>query len=60
VRERLSGEIISAQQAWRIGLVNEVVPAGDLIARAVEIRNRIAANAPIAVRFALEAVNKGN
>ena len=50
--------MISAQEAWRIGLVNEVVPAGGLLARAVEILNRIAANAPFAVRFALEAVNK--
>jgi len=49
----------SAQKTWRIGFVKEVVPAGDLIARAVEILNRIAGNAPIAVRFALEAVNKG-
>jgi enoyl-CoA hydratase len=55
----LSGEMISAQEAWRIGLLNEIVPAGNLIARAAEILNRIAANAPIAVRFALEAVNKG-
>ncbi len=55
----LSGEMISAQEAWRVGLVNEVVPAGNLIARAAEILNQIAANAPIAVRFALEAVNKG-
>jgi len=51
--------MISAQEGWRIGFVNEVVPAGDLIARAVQILNRIAGNAPIAVRFALEAVNKG-
>jgi len=55
----LSGEMISAQEAWRIGLVNEIVPADKLLARAAEILKQIAANAPIAVRFALEAVNKG-
>ena len=55
----LSGEMISAQEAYRIGLVNEIVPAADLIARAEAILKKIAANAPIAVKFALEAANKG-
>jgi enoyl-CoA hydratase len=55
----LSGEMISAQEAFRIGLVNEVVPAADLITRAEAILNKIASNAPIAVKFALEAANKG-
>src|ERR1700720_4102561 len=55
----LSGEIISAQEAYRIGLVNEIIPAADLIARAEDILKRIAANAPMAVKFALTAVNKG-
>jgi enoyl-CoA hydratase/carnithine racemase len=55
----LSGEMISAQEAYRIGLVNEIVPAADLIARAETILRKIASNAPIAVRFALEAANKG-
>jgi enoyl-CoA hydratase len=55
----LSGEMISAQEAYRIGLVNEVVPAADLITRAETILKRIFANAPIAVKFSLEAVNKG-
>ena len=55
----LSGEMIAAQEAHRIGLVNEVVPAADLIPRAEAILNRIASNAPIAVNFALEAVNRG-
>src|ERR1700676_1686197 len=55
----LSGEMISAQEAYRIGLVNEVVPAAELISRAVAILNKIAGNAPIAARLALEAVNKG-
>ena len=55
----LSGEMISAQEAYRIGLVNEVVPAADLIARAEAILKQIFANAPIAVKFSLEAANKG-
>jgi enoyl-CoA hydratase len=55
----LSGEMISAQEAYRIGLVNEVVPAADLISRAEAILNKIASNAPIAIKFALEAANKG-
>jgi enoyl-CoA hydratase len=55
----LSGEMISAQEAYRIGLVNEIVPATDLITRAEAILKKIASNAPIAVKFALEAANKG-
>src|SRR5437868_4150208 len=55
----LSGEIISAQEAYRIGLVNEVVPATELITRAEAILKQIFANAPLAVKYALEAVNKG-
>jgi enoyl-CoA hydratase len=55
----LTGETISAQEAYRIGLVNEVVPAADLITRAETILKQIAANAPIAVKFSLQAANKG-
>jgi enoyl-CoA hydratase/carnithine racemase len=55
----LSGEMISAQEAYRIGLVNEIVPAADLVTRAEAILKKIASNAPIAVKFALEAANKG-
>jgi enoyl-CoA hydratase/carnithine racemase len=55
----LSGELISAQEAYRIGLVNEIVPAADLITRAEAILNKIASNAPLAVKFALTAVNSG-
>ena len=55
----LGGEMITAQDAYRIGLVNEVVAAADLIPRAEAIVKKIASNAPIAVKLALEAVNKG-
>ena len=55
----LSGGMIDAQEAHRIGLVNELVPAGDLLIRAEAILKQIFANAPIAVKFSLEAVNRG-
>ena len=55
----LTGEMISAQEAHRIGLVNEVVPAGELIARAEAIAAKIIANAPLAIQYAMEAVNHG-
>jgi len=55
----LTGEIISAQEAWRIGLVNEVVPAANLISRAEAILKQIFSNAPVAIRYSLEAVTKG-
>jgi enoyl-CoA hydratase len=55
----LSGETINAAEAYRIGLINEVVPAADLITRAEAILKQILANAPIAVKYSIEAVNKG-
>ena len=55
----LSGEIISAQEAYRIGLVNEVVPAAQLITRAEAILEQVFSNAPLAVKYSLQAVNKG-
>jgi enoyl-CoA hydratase len=55
----LTGEMISAQEAYRIGLVNKVVPNAELIGRAEAILNQIGANAPLSVKFALQAVNNG-
>jgi enoyl-CoA hydratase len=55
----LTGEIITAQEAYRIGLVNEVVPTFNLIGRAEALLKQIFSNAPIAIRHSLEAVNKG-
>ena len=55
----LTGGMIDAAEAHRIGLLNEVVPADQLIARAEAILGEIGANGPIAVRLALEATNKG-
>src|SRR5271168_1220595 len=55
----LAGETITASEAHRIGLVNEVVAATELIPRAEAIAGKIIANGPLAVQYAMEAVNKG-
>jgi enoyl-CoA hydratase len=55
----LSAAIIDATEAHRIGLVNEVVPAAELIPRAETVLKQIFANAPVAVQYSIEAVNKG-
>jgi enoyl-CoA hydratase len=52
----LTGEIIDAQTAFRIGLVNHVVPLDQLEAKTMEIATRIAAKGPISVSLAKEAV----
>ena len=55
----LTGDMVSAQRAYEIGLVNRVVPAAELMAEATKLAQALAAKAPIAVRFILEAVNQG-
>src|SRR5262245_60508670 len=55
----LSGGVIDAQEASRIGLVNEVVSAAELVPRAEAILKEMTANAPVALQDALEATNKG-
>jgi len=55
----LTGAIIDAREALRIGLVDEVVPAADLMTRAEALAAEIAANAPIAVTETLRAVDEG-
>src|SRR5438045_6745116 len=55
----LSGEIIDAHEAYRIGLVNEVVPSANLIGRVEALLNQIISNAPVGVKYSIEAVNKG-
>jgi enoyl-CoA hydratase len=54
----LSGDPLSAVEAERIGLVNRVVPAADLAAEAMAFAARLAAGAPLAVRYTKAAVNK--
>src|SRR5438477_4823066 len=55
----LTGSPITADQAWRIGLVNRVVPAADLLGEAKTLAAQLAASAPIAMRYIINAVNKG-
>ena len=55
----LTGEMIDAQEAWRIGLVNRVVPADRLMAEAEALLRKILENGPLAVRFVIEAVDAG-
>jgi enoyl-CoA hydratase len=55
----LTGEIIPASEALRIGLVDEVVPAAQLMDHARSLAQKIAAQAPLAVAEALEAVSFG-
>ena len=55
----LSGEMIDAQEAYRIGLVNRVVPAADLLAESEKVMRGILAMGPLAVRLAIEAVDQG-
>jgi enoyl-CoA hydratase len=55
----LTGEMIDAHEAHRIGLVTKVVPAGELLAEAERLLRGILAMGPLAVRLALEAVDRG-
>jgi len=55
----LLGHQIPADEAWRIGLVNRVVPAADLLAEAKAVAHALAAKAPVAARYILEAVAGG-
>jgi enoyl-CoA hydratase len=55
----LTGAIIDAQEALRIGLVDEVVPAAELMQRAEALALAIAANAPLAVAETLRTVDQG-
>jgi enoyl-CoA hydratase len=55
----LTGEMITADEALRIGLVNRVVELSELLATAEAIAKKIVANAPLAVKYAMEAVERG-
>lgn len=55
----LTGETIDAKEAYRIGLVNQVIPHGKLISGAMDVARQIVSQAPIALKYAKEAVNKG-
>ncbi len=53
------GDIIDAQEAYRLGLVNRVVPGGKLMEEAGELARRIASNAPLSVKLIKRAINVG-
>lgn len=55
----LTGDMVPAAEALRIGLVNQVVPQAELLSTAEAIAKKIMANAPLAVKFCLDAVNRG-
>jgi enoyl-CoA hydratase len=55
----LGGDMISAQRAYEVGLVNRVVPAAELMTEAKKIAHALASKAPIAVRYIIEAVHQG-
>jgi enoyl-CoA hydratase len=55
----LTGDMVSAQRAYEIGLVNQVVPAAELMTAARAMAHSLASKAPIAVRYIIEAVNHG-
>lgn len=54
-----TGQRIDAAEALRIGLVNTVVPTSELMARTMQTAGLIAANAPLGVRYAKEAIMRG-
>jgi enoyl-CoA hydratase len=55
----LGGDMVTAQRAYEIGLVNQVVPGADLLATARKVAGALASKAPIATRYIIEAVNQG-
>jgi enoyl-CoA hydratase len=55
----LSGEPIDAAEAWRIGLVNAVVPRAELLGSVRDWLRKVLRNGPLAVRLAMEAVDRG-
>ena len=55
----LTGEMIDAQEALRIGLVNQVVPAAELMNAARSMMKQMLANGPLALALCIEAVNYG-
>ena len=55
----LTGEVIDAHEAFRIGMVNKVVPAEELSTVVIDMAREIASRGPVALRYAKEAIYKG-
>lgn len=55
----LLGDMVSADKAEQIGLVNWVVPQGELIPTVAKVANQLAQSAPIALSMTIDAINKG-
>ncbi|CAN5835318.1 enoyl-CoA hydratase-related protein [soil metagenome] len=55
----LTGDHVTAAEAHRLGLVNRVVPSAELMAEVRKLATSLAAKAPVAVRYMIDAVNKG-
>jgi enoyl-CoA hydratase/carnithine racemase len=55
----LAGEMIGADEALRVGLVNHVYEPAELLPAAEALAKKIIANAPVAVRYAMEAIERG-
>lgn len=55
----LTGDLIPATRAYEIGLVNRVVPAGELAGEAKKLAAALASKAPLALRYIIESVNHG-
>jgi enoyl-CoA hydratase len=55
----LTGEMITAEEAQRIGLVNRIYEPGELLPAAEAIARKIIANAPLAVKYTMEAIERG-
>jgi enoyl-CoA hydratase len=55
----LTGEMVDAAEAYRIGLVNKVVPKDKLLGEAEALLRKMLANGPISLRFTIQAVNGG-
>ncbi|HEX7139819.1 MAG TPA: enoyl-CoA hydratase-related protein [Vicinamibacterales bacterium] len=56
----LTGAQIPADEAQRIGLVNRVVAAADLMPEVCRLAERLALSAPIAMRYIIDAINRGS
>jgi enoyl-CoA hydratase len=55
----LTGEMVSAEEALRIGLVNHVYEPAELLPAAEALAKKIIANAPLSVKFTMEAIERG-